>query len=221
MAKKCLLALILAAFITGSAFAMPDLNFSVGAGVYLTGDFGGGWEASGGGDSLTWKTPYFGGGGFIFFDATFAELSLGFFGAGGNMTFEGRFGGQTISDRERWSVGGFDIGLLGKYPVVMSDQLTLFPLLGLSYRVIFSARMDGESICDPGDFSALWFKFGGGLDFAVNNRVFLRGQALYGFRVRNRFERDSVNDWGRYPGVNASARLGHGLSIRFGVGYRF
>ena len=216
MAKKCLLALILAVFITGGAFAVPDLTFSIGAGGYFTSDFGGGVVGISRGRAM--ETPYFGGGGFIFLDATFAELSLGFFRAGGNVTSEMRYGDINERVRMSWFVEGLDIGLLGKYPFVIDNRLTLFPLLGINYRIIFYSRVDGDSICAPGDFNALWFKFGGGLDFAVNNNIFLRGQALYGFRARNRRERDLVRD---DISENARARLGHGLTIKLGVGYRF
>jgi hypothetical protein len=62
------------------------------------------------------KTPYAGGGGFVFFDATFAEVSLGFLGGGGEWD-AGDIGG-TKGDI---SFTGLDIGLLGKYPFAISE----------------------------------------------------------------------------------------------------
>ena len=222
MGKKGLFVLVLTVVVTAWAFAMPDLpefRFSLGGGGYLTGDFGGGARGSGPGVSGTIRNPYFGGGAFIFVDATFVELSLGIFGGGGTSSEE-----WTGVPRYSWSrsFSGLDIGLLGKYPVVMSSQLTVFPIAGINFRSIFSVRDAGYGRrSNSSDFSALWFKLGGGLDYFLTDHIFLRGQVLYGFRVRNRAERDEVNYWNRYPGVSARARLGHGPTIRFAVGYRF
>jgi hypothetical protein len=170
------------------------------------------------------KTPYFGGGGFAFFDATFAELSLGFFGGGGTAKTE--YPGQPDGESDM-SFMGLDIGLLGKYPFVINDKLTVFPLLGITYRVMLSAKdedgnqyknSDGDDA--PGDFSALWFKLGGGVDYSFTNAIYLRGELLYGLRLANKFENDMVDNYD-LPGVDAKTLLGHGLEIKVAVGYRF
>ena len=222
MGKKGLFVLVLTVVVTAGTFAMPDLpelRFSLGGGGYLTGDFGGGVRGRGNGMTGTIRTPYFGGGAFIFLDATFVELSLGIFGGGGTWS-------EDLPGVPRYtnsvSISGLDIGLLGKYPVVMSSQLTVFPLAGINFRSMFSVRDSGFGrLPHSSDFSALWFKLGGGLDYFFTDHIFLRGQVLYGFRVRNRVERDAVNYFNRYPGVSARARLGQGPTIRFAVGYRF
>jgi hypothetical protein len=225
MKKRIFLGLILAAVIAGGAFALPEFSLSAGAGGYFTSDFGGGAEASFGGQTMSVKTPYFGGGGFAFFDATYAELSVGFFAGGGTTKTE--MGGP--SREEDTSVMGLDIGLLGKYPFAINEQLSVFPLLGITYRLVLSAKdEDGDQVENvkgddaAGDLSALWFKLGGGLDFAFTDRIYLHGGLLYGVRLANTFENDMVDFLKLSPLVeDPKTLLGHGLEVKIAVGYWF
>jgi hypothetical protein len=221
MRKTGLLVLVLAAFAAAGAFALPEFKISAGAGGYFTSDFGGGVEASMGGYTMSVKTPYAGGGGFAFLDATYAELSLGFFGGGGTSKTE-MPAGFGSSEEIDFSITGLDIGLLGKYPFAVSDKLTVFPLLGITYRVMLSVKEkeSGIEYDDPGDFSALWFKLGGGLDYSFTDALFLRGDLLYGLRLANKMEKDMIDDMD-YPGADTKALLGHGLEVKLAIGYRF
>ena len=211
-------AMILAVIATGRAFAQPEFKLSAGIGGYFTSDFGGGYEASMGGESMSVQTPYAGGGGFIFLDATFLELSLGFFGGSGDSKMEG--GGEEMSFG--MTNTGLDIGLLGKYPIAISDQLSVFPLLGINYRVILSIKNeDGEEADDPGDLSALWFKFGGGMDYSFTDSIYLRAGILYGLRLANKSENDMKDMVAESPGVDFKTLLGHGLEIKLAIGFKF
>jgi hypothetical protein len=86
MAKRHFLVLVLAAFAVGGLFAQEDSEkpkkaFSISAGIggFASGDFGGGFEdTTKSGDVSKYETPYFGGGGYAYFDATYAELTIGF-----------------------------------------------------------------------------------------------------------------------------------------------
>jgi hypothetical protein len=225
MMKKTFFVFVLATFVVGGIFAMPEFRFSIGAGGFFTSDFGGGVEASvsGFGNIGNIKTPYAGGGGFVFLDATFVEFSLGFFGIGG--TWEEKEYVTISNAKYDFSGAGLDIGLLGKYPFVISEQLTLFPFLGISYRTIFSVKLDGKKSDDPGDLSALWFKFGGGLDYYFTEKIFLRAGILYGIRLSNEFEKDMVNIFKSLGSqnslrVNAETLLGHGIDIKLAIGFR-
>ncbi|MDR1986516.1 MAG: hypothetical protein LBP88_06035 [Treponema sp.] len=71
----------------------------------------------------------------------------------------------------------------------------------------------------PGDFSALWFKLGGGLDFSFTDHIYLRGDLLYGLRLANTFENDMVDSIG--SAADPKTLLGHGLEVKIAVGYRF
>ena len=221
MAKKCLIILVLVFVIAGTAFAQPEFRISAGAGAYFTSDFGGGVTATEIGWRTTITAPYVGGGGFIFLDLTFVELSLGFFGGGGDLTVEEVGGGLTVTARENFSLTGIDIGLLGKYPFVVNNYLTVFPIFGITYRAILSGNLAGERLSSPEDMSALWFRFGGGLDRSFNDNVFLRAGILYGLRLSSRDERDTANILNDIPGVSTRTRLGHGLEIKFAIGHRF
>jgi hypothetical protein len=211
MARKNLAVLIIAALTASGVFAQ-GIGLSAGIGGYVGGDFGGGVEA--GGEKI--KTPYFGGGGFAFFDATYAELSVGVLGGGGTWEF-GPLGGDVDM-----SIMNMDIALLGKFPIAIGSSLTVFPLLGADYQVTVSLKnedgddwkgFDGDG--GPGDFSALWFKFGGGLDYAITGNLYLRFEALYGIRLANKFETDMKDEY------DADVLLGHGLTAKLAVGFKF
>jgi hypothetical protein len=227
MKKRIFLGLVLAAVAAGGAFALPEFKLSAGAGGYFTNDFGGGYEASGGGYTGSIKTPYSGGGGFAFFDATYAELSAGFFVGGGSPEGSGAWSGQVPEDASM-SVMGFDIGLLGKYPIAINENLSVFPLLGITYRKVLSAKNeDGDQLKNsdgddaPGDLSAVWFRFGGGIDFFFTDHVYARGGLLYGLRFANARENDLVDEMSVIPGLDVKPVRGHGLEIKIAVGYLF
>jgi hypothetical protein len=224
MRKRVFLGLVLAAAVVGGAFALPEFKLSAGGGGYFTSDFGGGAEASGGGQTISSKTPYFGGGLFGLFDATYAEVSLGFWFGGGSNKQE--YAGE--SGELDMSYMGLDIGLLGKYPFAINEKLSLFPLLGITYRIMLSAEdengnqpknSDGDDA--PGNLSALWFKLGGGVDYSLTDALYLRGGLLYGLRLANKAENDMVDYYDTMGADDANPLLGHGLEIKIAVGYRF
>ncbi len=215
MTKKCLFTLILMVIIAGSAFTQSALSLSIGAGGYFTNDFGGGIENSK--SSFKIKMPYVGGGWFAFFDATFAELSVGMLAA--NNTID-----NGIAAREL-SLYGLDIGLFGKIPIRLGERFALFPLLGVNYRIVLDAiddsgvqfrNADGNKKA-PTDLSAFWFKAGLGLDFSFNEALFLRGEALYGIRLTNKYETDMIDNLGS----GTASILGHGFTVTLALGYRF
>jgi opacity protein-like surface antigen len=212
MNRKGLVALIaLAVLVAGGAFAqMPEFKLSAGAGGLFVSQFGGGARNASSNED---KFPYAGGGGFAFFDATFAELSFGFFAAGGkNKLINAQ--GITMMEAD-FSYTGLDISLLGKYPFTLTEQFTLFPLLGIDYRHFVSVKYKDTKLNNPGDWSALWFKFGAGADYAFTEHIFARLGVLYGIRLANKYEKDSVKAFG------GDTLLGHGLDVKLAVGYRF
>ncbi|MDR2515857.1 MAG: porin family protein [Spirochaetaceae bacterium] len=173
-------------------------------------------EASISGSTMSVKTPYFGGGGFAFLDATYAELSVGFFGAAGTFKMEQ----AGVSQEGDISLTGLDIGLLGKYPFAVNEKLSVFPLLGIGYRIMLAVKdQAGNAIGNSaGDFSALWFRAGGGLDFSFTDHLYVRGGLLYGLRLANKFESDMVDSLSGM--MDANTLLGHGLEVRIAEGAR-
>ena len=206
--KGFLMVVVVAILATGNAFAqMPEFKLSAGAGGLFVSDFGGGIKNN---SAIEAKFPYAGGGGFAFFDATFAELSLGFFAASGKIKSKN----APIDDI---SYKGLDISLLGKYPFALTEQFTLFPLLGITYRHIisFDTKSSTAQANKSGNYSALWFKLGAGADYAFTDHIFARLGLLYGIRLANKAEKDGVKV------INGETLLGHGLDVKLAVGYRF
>lgn len=185
-------------------------------------------------------------GGFLFFDATWAEFSL---------LFQGSYNSYrevlTGDDGSRSSFAGtgteamMGFSLLGKYPFTLSGGFTIFPLLGIQYRVALSesrtpdrgtkydrtgqyalAYADTDKHGKPRSISlwnALWIDLGVGLDYALQSGLYLRGELLYGFRLQTPYETDSVD---RSISVThdsdpSMGGLTSGPTLKIALGYRF
>jgi len=212
-----------------SGYEFPEVRFSAGVGGNFIGNFGGGVSA----DGDEFNLPSAGGGGYIFVDATFAEVYFGFGGSAGTW-------GSVDIDFGRSYV---DIGVNIKYPFDIGVEfLTLSPVLGMSYEASTGYSLDfpadanagipdGEtyksSSSTNGDVSALWFKFGASADYDITEEIYLRGQLLYGFRTAYDIEKNVSDEVKSYvnktTGESLSGKtvLGHGLTIRIAAGYRF
>ncbi|MCL1992311.1 MAG: hypothetical protein FWG66_05125 [Spirochaetes bacterium] len=143
---------------------------------------------------------------------------------------------------------GLEFGILGKFPVELSPLITVFPLGGVVYRLVLGGSAVNPPhftsaaavSTNPIHLSAPWFRLGGGMDFNLTAGMFLRTTLTYGIRLRNRFENDILNSdpvenwqagvtgtppnevpfdqrvWADYN----SSRLGHGVDITVGIGFR-
>jgi len=212
---------------------------SVGGGAFFGSDFGGGlvggkYSSSESMYGVTVKAeaeqsaPWFGGGINAFFDVQYAEVGLGITFASAtwkseySVTVEGSVAGVDMSylnqsQKSEFSVSStlFNIGLLLKYPIDLGS-MSVFPAAGIDYAACLSMKDEnGHSNDDAGDASALWIKFGAGLDFSLSESMFLRSVLLYGIRMENKAESDLIKE---APG--AESIMGHGLTIRVGVGFK-
>jgi hypothetical protein len=143
---------------------VPEFKLSAGAGGLFVMGFGGSYD----GDDTKKLSLDLGGGGFAFLDATFVELSVGY--VHGRTSLMTETGNQKTKDSDAFSV--LDIGLLGKYPISLG-KISLFPLLGANYQHIFS--QEDENI---------WrLQFGGGMDYKFTEKLYVRGEALFGVRL--------------------------------------
>ena len=228
MAKKSLLVLVLAAIVVTGTYAVPDFRLSVGVGGYGTLGISGTWGESDSGDHSI-ANKYAGGGGFLYLDATFVELSFGVFGGRGS--FENWFSKPKSSlTNFSNSFAGLDIGLMGKYPFTWVQNFLLFyPLLGINYRIIPTMSVeDGIEIGDAIDHSALSFRLGVGWDIfflpaSVTKNLYLRLNLTGGLMLPNQFERDmakhfeslgmDVKAWPSFGGL--------GGDFKIAIGYRF
>jgi hypothetical protein len=204
---------------------VPKTNMSIGAGGFFSGDFGGGiiWNNP----AERMSMPYYGGGGYMFFDAVYAEVFVGYSAGSGRWVSDNIGNSDALPDMAR---SYMNFGVFGKYPVSVG-QLKVFPLLGIDYEASVSGRLKyargGEYWFDGGadrpkasSLSALWIRFGGGADFDLSGDMYLRAQALYGVRTGNAFENNEAKaETDR--GHDAETRRGHGMSLRVGIGFRF
>jgi len=235
MAKRILVVLGLMVCIVGPAFAIPDFRLSAGTGLFFDGTGLGGIEASNSSFDhpveIKWINTAFSG--FIFFDATFAELSLGF-SRGDSQIQIYRTGGDLSDEYFDKSLTNLNISLLGKYPFWITPRFSIFPLLGIDYLLALSMEDKGgshkndENLTNSqggpllaGDFNSLSLKLGMGLDYLFTERIFLRFNALGGLRLANKFERDWVDVLNKDSRTSANTTPGIVLTVKLAVGFRF
>jgi len=195
------------------------IRLSIGAGGFFASDFGGGlvWPS---GDRVA--MPYYGGGAYLFLDAIYAEIFAGLSGGGGKWASAHATDKNELADMPR---SYLNFGVFAKYPVTVWN-VKMFPLLGVDYESSLSGRIefaDGygwSRSVDANSLSALWVKFGGGVDCDLGKSVYLRSELLYGLRTPNRFEKDYIDEE-KNQGVDAKTGLGHGLTFKAGVGVKF
>jgi hypothetical protein len=182
-------------------------------------------------------------GGFIFLDAAYAEAAVSLLNGLGRYreTLEDNVGADTNTGMGYETMLGFS--LLGKYPFVLGERWTVFPLLGLEFFIalVEKRRPEGEGVYDrtnsslfsdvdkhgkPYPLSAwnfLLVKIGAGADYALTRVLFLRGEFFYNFRLQTKYETgavDMVKDGLDIPSPKLSG-LTSGPSFRFALGYRF
>jgi hypothetical protein len=200
-----------------------EIKMSFGGGVFYSGNYGGGIMWSNKREQVT--MPYNGGGAYLFFDATYAEAFLGFSGGGGKWASNNATSPGELPDMSRMYI---NFGVFGKYPVILND-LQLFGLAGIDYEASIFGELkydngreypfDGNhQRYKAGDLSALWFKFGGGLDVDLNEKTYLRFELLYGIRTANALEKSEAKS---FADSGAETVLGHGLDLKAGVGFKF
>ncbi|MDR2049203.1 MAG: hypothetical protein LBP69_07085, partial [Treponema sp.] len=137
---------------------------------------------------------------------------------------------QSGNETERtYTKMSFNIGfsVLGKYPFQLG-RIILFPLAGIDYIVYLTGtypkadlwKTNGVHQNTAADFNTLWFKFGGGVDIPLKERLFVRVEALYGFGLENKFQKNGEDE--------AATQLGkvnwgwvNGPTVRVGAGYKF
>jgi len=234
-----------AVMLLGTVSSASAIDFSVGGVGFFASDFGGqGTHVS---DHTTsagkwvtreYTTPWVGGGFGVFFDATYGEAGIGITFAGGNpkVWMEDKDNEDDTSYTNKntsYSMTFLNISVLGKYPISLSESASLYPAFGIDYHICVAgeteatingdthtSKWDGkDNNQDAGDNSHLWLKFGAGLDYGLSEKLFLRAQALYGVGFASKSTDDSVESQ-ESGGANVKSVLGHGLTIKVGVGYK-
>jgi len=205
-------------FLCASAALSAQMQMSAGVGGSFTTAFGGGMKISSSSASGTIEFPYSGGGFHAFFDFSYVEVSAGLFYGTLDMA---QTTASSSSSAKFMDIEGLTLGLLGKYPIDLGF-MTLFPAVGIEYMIIAKGTNGNYTITDADKFNHLWIKFGVGADFSITEQIYIRGTVLYGIRFESKFEsdlRDIYNNYGYYD--NVDSLLGHGIQIKFAVGYRW
>jgi len=193
---------------------------SAGGGAFFASDLGGGLEY-GNGEQI--RMPYYGGGAYLFIDAVYAEIFAGYSTGGGKWTSaDVKKQTDSIPDVQRSYISA---GVFAKYPIDIRS-VKIFPLLGIDYEAFISGEFvydDGGTVAMDEAASALWVKAGGGVDFGLGDRAYLRGELLYGFRTASEFEKACKNkEESKYKNkVAVNTKLGHGAAVKIGAGVRF
>ena len=176
-------------------------------------------------------------GGFLFFDATYAELSISL--GGGSLHW-------MYPEYNAFKMG---LGLLGKFPIeVGGSGLTIAPLLGIDYDIVLGAQdeygnkvaagdkdkgtgiilYDGKENNIPklkngavSDFSALSLKLGAEAKFPITDSMYLSSQFLWGIRFNSAYETALLNQQNDSGGDNFSSELfTHGTTFKLAVGFK-
>jgi hypothetical protein len=183
-------------------------------------------------------------GGFVFLDAVYAELAVSLLnGIGGyretmNYDFE-----SLPDDKGTGYETMLGISLLGKYPFVLNEKWSVFPLLGAEYLIALVERRqpDGARVFDrtsgklaadmdkDGDpyplsaWNSLLIKVGAGADYTFTRFLFLRGELFYSFRLQTEYETGAVEMVKHKLNVSSPKLSGltSGPSLRIALGYRF
>jgi hypothetical protein len=196
-------------------------KFSVGAGALFAGDFGGGLKYDNGQIGM----PFYGGGAYLTFDATYAAISIAYIQGGGKWKGPNGVGSDTLPEMPRSSL---NIGVYAKYPNIgLGKNIAIYPILSIDYDLAVSGKLEytdgskyvfddrNEDGYSANALSALWVKAGGGADYYVSTSAYIRGELLYGARMANAYEKGVMEKYGA-----EKTRLGHGLTVRVGAGFR-
>jgi opacity protein-like surface antigen len=157
------------------------------------------------------KTSWIGGGVKGFLDVKYAEADISLIFGDGDTEI------ATIKVDQSFIALSF--GLFGKYPIKLTDNISIFPIAGIDYQRVLSIKIDGENISDAGDDNALWFKSGVGMDIAVSETMFIRPVLLYGIKLASKRENYSVRPV-ISGGKEGSTLLGHGFTFSASIGFK-
>jgi opacity protein-like surface antigen len=166
-------------------------------------------------DGQTSKYNRTGGGFGVFFDATYAEIGLGLDFANGK--------DPDVSDNKGFDATFFSISLLGKYPIALSEKLAFFPLLGFDWNIFTNGENKNTNVETkrddlPDDYKDLndlfLINLGVGADYALNDKLYVRGSFLYGFKLNSKQQQEYVDDYD-------AKYFTSGPTLKIGVGYKF
>lgn len=183
-------------------------------------------------------------GGFLFFDATYAEFAVIIQGGSNSWAESMKTSSTVLSDASGTGTEtSLGFSLNGKYPFTVNEKITWFPLVGVEYQIALKqmrqheggGNYDRTKGITPEDrdkngdtyplsaWNSFWINIGAGLDYSLTDSLFLRGEVLFGFRLQTSYETGALEMTKKMFG-SKSPKLG-GLTgspnLRVALGYKF
>jgi opacity protein-like surface antigen len=183
-------------------------------------------------------------GGYLFFDATYAEAAVSIQGGNSSWTESMKTTEVVFADNKGTGAEtNLGISLNGKYPLTVSEHITWFPLLGVEYRIALmqkrlhegSGNYNRTSGVTPEDrdkngetyplsaWNSFWIQVGAGLDYSFTESLFVRSELLFGVRLPTGYENGAFEMTKETFG-STTPKMG-GLTgepqVRVALGYRF
>ena len=188
-------------------------------------------------------------GGYMFFDAFYGVFQVALQGGYNSWaeTMDNKPKNSSWSslanDAGTGSEVNIGVSLLGKYPFTINDTISWFPMLGVEYQfaLVEWRRPEGDRVYDrtkgelmadldknsePYPLSAwnsLWVHIGAGLDYEIAGPFYLRGEAMFGFRLQTPYETGALEMTKKQFNVASQPKLGGltgGPNFKIGLGYR-
>ena len=200
--------LILFALMTTGVFA--QFQISAGGGIFMDMSFFNGYTIG----DINVGYRNLGCSAFIFLDAVYAELGIGF-GYGMMSKVVKRSPVPIEGKPDFGDLWQLDLSVMGKYPFELGP-VTLFPLFGASYKCVLFGKEPGTASLPHKnkEFNQFGLLAGIGLDHDLIESLYLRAELLFHLRFPMEFVRQNLP-----PG--ASATNGAGGRFKVGIGYRF
>jgi hypothetical protein len=163
-----------------------------------------------------------------FVDATYVEIGVGFTTNLKKQKAKGTFVGVPMTDydiNDDGPVGSWlAVQALGKYPFKVGS-FDVFPLVGIEYDLNLGYKdPDGNDLKtgmdadEKANLNMLWIKAGVGADFSVSKSIFIRPEALFGYKLLSKLESDSVKDVKDAGGTEKTSTFS--VNVGVSVGYK-
>ncbi|GMO49435.1 MAG: hypothetical protein Ta2G_06350 [Termitinemataceae bacterium] len=216
-----------------------SLDLSAGTGLHTGVDFNA-LRATMGGAEYSQKWTQANVGGFLFFDARYFEIDVSVLGTSTTFKHNDQLKWYTGVEDD-WELGGvvLGLGLLGKIPFEISNDLLFFPLLGFKYDLALSQNYakdyenfeikkgDNYSYAVK-DWSSFSIRAGLGLDYSFGQAFFVRGELLYDFKFLSSIDQGYLTAVAESRGAafpnpwdEDMTNLTMGFSVKIAIGVKF
>lgn len=197
-----------------------------------------GFFANSAGSGLTWAVsgeallmPSFSGGACLYYEYMAAKMKrmytqyfVGYSGGGGKWESVSASNQNDLPDVTRTS---FLFGAGAKWPFEVKDNIRLFPMWDFVVEIPTETRMNGAVYkyeSSEGGLGGLniieWIRLGLGVDYDLNNLIYLRAEALYGIGLTALDEMVFAISSNLDPQDVSPNWISRGMSIRIGVGFK-